>query len=158
MTTEYVQRLNFFLAGVIRLGVILSTAIAVVFFARAFGSDVLRSLFNYDIIQTEAIKAHPASVILTLVFTVTFAYSLIGAVICGASDKKVQSVCFGCLFSTALGLSVVGFGLSWITPLTLAVWWMVATVSVLIGTSYFARKENTWQISLKEPQRTGKTS
>ncbi len=111
-----------------------------------------------NIIEEYAMN-HSSSIILTLIFVVTFAYSLVGALIAGASSRSPQSLCFSCCFSMVIIASVIGFGFSWMRDdIQIAIWWMSGTVAFLIVTSYYARKGNTWQTPSNEPQTTGKTS
>ena len=144
MTTEYVQRLHFFLAGIIRFGWVLIAVVSILFLAGYTNNELFDVLFNRTVVESAASnpKDYDVSIILTLIFVLTFAYSLFGAVISGASNRKTtESVCYNCLFSTALAFSIVGFGLSWIEPMTLAIWWMISTVGIVVVTSYLARRE-----------------
>jgi hypothetical protein len=145
MNTEYIKRLDFFLSGVIRFGALLLFAFGSLLLARYAGGTSFHSLLVANVAMNAEPESHITSAVLTLIFVVTFAYSLVGALLVGSSGDRTPSLCFSCLFSTTLLSSIIGFGLSWFTPLSFAVWWMLGTTTVLTGTSHFAQQGSVWQ-------------
>ena len=103
----------------------------------------------------EILTTTHAQILLTIAFSLSLMYSVLGAIIAGSVFSKKLHPCFMCLFSCVLPASMVGLGFSLFGHEDAAVNLMVVVILFLCIVSYCIKKTSSkWQSS-HEPQTTG---
>lgn len=152
---DLTKKINFFVSGIILIGALMFSLFLIEMGLMSTDNRLVALTYGTDL--TYMMDRYGYQLLLTIAFSLSLIYAVLGAIISGSVTKTDLHPCFVCLFSTAIPFSMVGIGMAWLGHVSFAAWLMFAVVLLISVTSYCAQHhKELWPHYSNELQRNGR--